>query len=390
MARSKRLTDIGVQSLKPRATRYVSPDPELPGHYIRMMPSGAKSYVAVARDPNGKQVWATIGATALFGIADARAKAREKILAIKSGQDRAGPESFAVVAEQWFKRHVEAKKLISAPDLRSCLDRHLLPTWGSRDFGSIRRGDVAKLLDTVEDSNGPVVADFVLATVRGLCNWYATRSSDYTSPIVRGMRRTDPRARARARILDDDEIRTIWKAAEANGTFGAFVRLALLTAQRREKVVGMRWEDLGLDGEWRIPGKDREKTTAGALVLPEVALAIIKAQPRLTSNPYVFAGVGANPIGGMSKRKAQFDAKLPDMPNWTVHDLRRTARSLMSRAGVLPHISERVLGHAIAGVEGVYDRHQYREEKANALRCLAGLIETILRGPADNVVALRG
>ena len=82
---------------------------------------------------------------------------------------------------------------------------------GGREFSSIRRGDVAKLLDTVEDSSGPIAADYVLSVVRGLCNWYAARHENYSSPIVRGMRRTDPKARARARILDDEEIRAVWK-----------------------------------------------------------------------------------------------------------------------------------------------------------------------------------
>jgi integrase len=81
--------------------------------------------------------------------------------------------------------------------------------------------------------------------------------------------------------------------------------------------------------------------------------------------------------------KRQFEARLPELPNWTLHDLRRTAKSLMAR--VRPDISERVLGHAIGGVEGVYDRHRYTEEKAYALKALAGLIENILR-PADTKV----
>ena len=92
-------------------------------------------------------------------------------------------------------------------------------------------------------------------------------------------------------------------------------------------------------------------------------------------------------ISGQSKRKAQFDAKVPIAP-WVFHDLRRTARSLMSRAGVRPDIAERVMGHSIAGVEGIYDRHSYRDEKAEALRRLAGLIETIIHPPVDNVVPL--
>jgi integrase len=79
---------------------------------------------------------------------------------------------------------------------------------------------------------------------------------------------------------------------------------------------------------------------------------------------------GASYIGGQSKRKTQFDSKVKIAP-WVFHDLRRTARSLMSRAGVRPDIAERVMGHAIRGVEGTHDRHSYREEKADALRRLA-------------------
>jgi Arm DNA-binding domain len=216
-------------------------DPELRGHYVRVRPTGAKTFCAVARAPNGKQVWHTIGASSLYTVAKAREKARAAIVAIQVGLDRDGPETFEAVAESWFRRHVQAKKLISGPHIRRTLDCHLLPAWGSRDFAGIRRGDVAKLLDTVEDSASATVADFALATLRGLCNWYATRHDDYQSPIVRGMKRSDARVRARARILDDDEIRAVWRAAEANGAYGACIRIALLTAQRRETVTTLRF-----------------------------------------------------------------------------------------------------------------------------------------------------
>ena len=151
MGRRKTMTDGQIAKLSPRPKPFTVPDPELPGHYVRVRPTGAKVFVAVARAPSGKQVWHTIGPASLYSIAEARGKAREAIKAIREGRDREGPETFETVAETWYKRHVEAKKLISAPDLRSCLDRHLLPAWRTRDFASVRRGDVAKLLDTVED-----------------------------------------------------------------------------------------------------------------------------------------------------------------------------------------------------------------------------------------------
>jgi integrase len=113
-------------------------------------------------------------------------------------------------------------------------------------------------------------------------------------------------------------------------------------------------------------------------MLPQAALAIIRGQPRLASNPYVFAGRGGGHMNGFSKCKRTLDGILPDVAPWTVHDLRRTARSLMSRIGVRPDISERVMGHVIGGVEGVYDRHSYKQEKADALSNLAHLIEGLL------------
>ncbi len=129
----------------------------------------------------------------------------------------------------------------------------------------------------------------------------------------------------------------------------------------------MRWEDIK-DGVWIIPSEKREKGNANELKLPKVALDIIEAQPRFASNPYVFAARGRTQLQNHTVAKAVFVAKLPEMPQWQLHDLRRTARSLMSRAGVRPDIAERVLGHVMGGVEGIYDRHKYDEEKAFALR----------------------
>ena len=389
MPRRKTLTDAAIAKLEPKAKTYTVPDPELPGLYVRVWPSGVKSFAAVARAPHGKQVWHSIGASPVVTIAQARTEARKAITAIRAGESRKGAQTVSIVAGQWLKRHVEANGLRSARRISRDLDRYILPAWGNRGFAGIKRGDVAELLDSIEDSAGPVAADKVLAHISKLCNWYATRHDNYSSPVVKGMRRSNPKERARERILNDDEIRTVWKAAESNGTFGAFLRLALLTAQRREKVAAMRWQDIAIDGTWTIPAEAREKGNARELVLPGAALDIINAQPRFADNPFVFAGRGNSHFSGYSKSKAAFDAKVR-LAQWQLHDLRRTARSLMSRAGIRPDIAERVLGHAIAGVEGVYDRHQYRDEKSDALRSLAALVSSIIKPPADNVVPIAG
>lgn len=393
MSRRRTLSDTGVANLMPRATRFAVPDPELRGHYVRVAPTGGKTYVTVARDPDGKQTWITIGTSELMSIEEARDKAREAIKRVRAGLPAVEPpptkpESFKAVSENYFKRHVLAQGLRSQNEIQRILTKYVLPVWQDREFVEIKRSHVASLLDAIQDRHGARQADYALAIVRGIANWFASRHDDYVSPFTRGMRRTDPKSRKRARTLDDDEIPVIWKQAERDGPFGAIIRLALLTAQRREKIAAMKWGDLSVGGEWRIPSEDREKGTGGLLVLPDMAVAIVQAQYRFTRNPHVFAGRGDGHFNGFSPCKRAFDAKVPIQP-WVVHDLRRTARSLMSRAGIRPDIAERVLGHAIVGVEGVYDRHSYRDEKADALKRLAGLIETIINPPAGNVVSIR-
>ena len=155
----------------------------------------------------------------------------------------------------------------------------------------------------------------------------------------------------------------------------------------------MKWADIS-SGVWEIATEPREKGNAGALRLPAVARAIIDAQPRYADNPYVLAGRAATHIANSGKTKAAFNTKLPpDMRPWVLHDLRRTARSLMSRAGVSREHAEHVMGHAVGGIVGVYDLHNYAAEKADALAKLADLIESIIAPPpvqkiADDKLAL--
>ena len=170
----------------------------------------------------------------------------------------------------------------------------------------------------------------------------------------------------------------MWNAA--TGSYGRLIRFLLLTAQRRDKVASMQWDDLAGD-VWTIRTEKREKGNAGELVLPQAALDVLDER----GEGLVFPGRGGKQISGWSVYKTRLD-KASGVSGWVLHDLRRTARSLMSRAGVRPDIAERVLGHARQGVEGVYDRHQYRDEKAHALKKLAGLVDLILRDPGDNVV----
>jgi integrase len=390
----KTLTDKGVAALKPRPQRFAYPDPELTGHYVRVQPSGAKAFVTVARNPSGKQIWSNIGATDVLSISEAREQAREVIKRVRAGLPAfeappTKPDSFEDIAHQWLKRHAEAKQLRSLKNIKRLLRVHVYPKWSDRAFLDIRRSDVAALLDAVEDGHGARQADLVLTVVRSIMNWQAARTDDYTPPVIRGMRRQNPKEHTRSRILSDDEIRAIWKQAEGNGGFGAIVRLALLTGQRRTKIAAMKWDNLSTHGVWTISLSPREKGNAGAIMLPPAALDIIRSQDRIGDSPYVFpAGRGNGHLCGFSEIKRDFDAELSDVAPWVLHDLRRTARSLMARAGTRPDIAERVMGHAIVGVEGIYDRHVYRDEKADALARLATLIDGIVHSK-PNVVPMQ-
>jgi integrase len=389
--RRKGLSDKQVASLPRRRRRYFHPDPELPSHGVRVLPEGTSSFYVIARDAFKKQRWVRIGSTAELTIADSREQARAVLKRLRAGltpfePPPVRPDTVADVVATWAKRHVEAKQLRTGEELRRVIERHVLPVWRDDAFTDIKRSDIARLLDSVEDRHGAWVADSVLAALRSVASWYASRHDAYVPPFVKNMRRVPASARKRSRTLTDDELRKVWKTAEASDdVYGAFVRVALLCGQRRAKVATMKWSGLAEDGTWTIPAAPREKGNAGVLKLPPLAMAIIKAQPHVHGSPYVFTGSHNDAIGGFSARHRVFKARA-GVEGFSVHDLRRCCRSLLSRAGVQPHIAERVLGHVVGGVEGVYDQHGYDSEKADALRRLARLITRIVDGEGGKSV----
>jgi integrase len=391
-ARRRSLTDRMLAAKPRRAKRYIEADPELRGCYIRVPPDGPIVFYAVTRDPYGKQTWAPLGTTAEMKLAEARERAREAIKRIKAGKPaieppKLKPESIAVVADNWLRRHVERNKHRTAIEMRRVVDVYVLPYWRDRTFTDIKRSDIAALLDVIEDKHGAQQADHVLGVLRAIASWVQSRDDTYVPPFAKGMRRVSKQAHQRARILNDDELRAVWRAA-GDDRFGALVRLLLFTAQRKEKILTLRWDDISADGVWTIRTEPREKGNPGKLLLPKQALEIITAQPRFVSSPYVLANSRGDAVWRASTRaKRRLDAQ-SGVTGWRLHDLRRSARSLLSRAGVRPDIAERVLGHAIGGVEQIYDRHTYDAEKGHALRELAALIERIVDPPAANIVAL--
>jgi integrase len=382
------------------------------GFGVRVTAAGARAFVLNYR-LRGREHRFTIGAWPDWSVLKAVREARNLRQRIDRGEnpleDRAPSPitvTVASVLDDFMARYVRNQKQPlrkrTAEEYESAFDRLVKPRIGKVGIYEVRRSHIIKILDEIEDANGPVAADRTLAYVRKAFNWYATRDDQFNVPVVRGMARVKPKERARTRVLSDEEIRAIWPELARAGTFGAFTKALLLTAQRRDEVANMSRRDIGSDGIWTIHAERYKSKRPNFVPLSKAALAVIAAQPKQDDCDYVFPSRAKTPYSGYSKSKAKLDkavfatmkkqakksAKVEPIPNWTLHDLRRTAKTLMARAGVRPDISERVLGHTIAGVEGIYDRHSYADEKRDALEKLAATIERILKPLPSNVQSL--
>jgi integrase len=307
----------------------------------------------------------------------------------------ASGETFQAVAEAWLKAEVDADpKRTSRPQARRSakekkrlLATHVLPKWAERSVHDIKRSDIANLLAKIQRNSTEATADSVLREVISPpLNWYEGRHDNFHSPVVAALK-SDKRTaaeKARDRILDEPEIRALWQATEGEGRFNGIVRLLLLTAQRLAKVQEIKHCDLR-DGVWTIATEPGEKGNAGSLRLPPLAGEVIAGQKVVDDNPYVFAGKArGRPYRNLVETKARLDHKMkktcPGMDGWRLHDLRRTARSLLARAGVADRVAEQVLGHKLKGVELIYNRHRYEAEKAAALLKLEELVREIVGG----------
>jgi len=395
-----KITKTAVDCMKPGD---VIADVGVKGFTARCLPSGAVSY-GVRYRVAGRQRWLALGLHGQIAPHQARLLAKKHIGAVASDRDPAAEReaqrarascTFNGILDSFVERHV--RHLRTAGEVERAFGKYVRPRLGDRSIYNLKRGDIAALLDDIVDEHGVVQADRVLAYLRKCFNWLATRDDTFTPPIVRGMNRTKPSQRARRRFLDEAEVRDVWRsldAAKVPAAFKNLVRVLLLTGQRRKEVSGMSWPEVERD-VWLIPATRRRKGGENTVPLTKMVrehLATPKASGFLFSTTN-----GQKAFSGFGKCKIVLDDAIaelrqsegrPPMPHWTLHDLRRTARSLMSRAGVDADHAERVLGHVVPGARGVYDRYSYLEEKRDALERLATLVERILN-PGSNVVALK-
>ena len=416
------------------------------GFAVRVTSAGTKAFVWFHR-VNGKPHLETLGrwdenaGGGSLTVRDAIVKCGERAKAVARGVDRKGnevdprPERTRRVqdgarpgglkiggawksgdnkAEQpepglldiFIERYViKEAKLRTADQIEATFARLVYPQIGGLGIYDIRRSHAVAMLDEVADESGPAMADKVLALVRKAFNWYALRDDAFNVPIVPGMARTKTKQRARKRVLDDQEICDLWAGLaivlDVPACYPAFVKSLLLNATRRNESARMSTAEL--DGDlWTIPG-ERYKTGLDHIIpMSAAARELIGTvpSPRVRKNAhFIFSTTdGEVPFSGFSKAKVELDKAIADirekdgrepMAPWVLHDLRRTARSLMSRAKVPTDHAERALGHVIGGVRETYDRYEYLDEKRAAFEALATIIDTILTPPESNITTLR-
>jgi integrase len=412
---AKALTQIAITKFKARPARYEISDGGCRGLRVVVFPSKAKSFILRYRF-RGLQRKLTLGPCLIPGgkadqseptdspelntplsLAAARELATKALRQARAGADpcaakrrereeqlAAESDTLGAIAEEFLRRVGPGLRTLN--QRKADLDLLCTSVLGRLPVCEITRGQYTRQLDHIADHNGPVRADRVLTALKRLLSWHSERS-DFLSPLGRGGRRTSIADRARTRVLSDDELRAVWAAAGKDRTpFGPFARLTLLTATRRGESAGLRRTELSDGGAtWIIPAARYKGERDTLIPLSEAAQAIIAAQP--IQGDFVFSSDGESPLTSFAERKAAFD-KLCGVTGWRIHDLRRTSRTLLSRAGISADIAERCLGHALTGVRRTYDLHAYEAEKRHAFEALAALIERIVRPPADVVVPL--
>lgn len=406
------LTDKAVLAAKAGMARREIPDPAAAGLYLVVQPSGVKSW-AVRYRFAGRPRKMTLGAYPGLSLKDARERAGAARDIVAAGRDPAVLEATAVserrsprtavedLLDDFLKRHGPTVRESTRAEYERLIEKELKPRWKGRVLGSIDRHDVLSVIDDIRDRSAPVLANRTFAVARKFFAWTVERGILPMSPVL-GARPMTPEV-SRDRVLSDREVIALWRACDAVGApWAAPIRLLLLTAQRREEVVAMRWSELDLAaGLWTLP-KERAKNGKEHFVpLSTAALAALADAVRIKDSKYVFSTTGETAVSGISKAKARIDAAMladlhEDDPaailaDWRLHDLRRTAATAMAALGHPPHVVEAVLNHksgTIRGVSAVYNRHNYAAEKRAALCDWASHVAALVGKPKDNVLVM--
>jgi len=395
-----KLTSKAVESIKPRAARQEIPDGLLPGLYLIVQPSGARSW-AVRYRHNGRPRKHTLGPYPAIDLASARALGTKALRAVAEDRDPATERqdqranSVADIVARFLathgQRHYRPRTFAETERL---LRQNLVARWGNQPLASITRKQLRDLLDQLVANDTPMLANRVHSIVRRLFGWAVEHEIIAASPLI-GLK-APAEEKSRDRILTDQELRAVWQAAGQLGVYGTLVRLLILTGQRRGEIAGLTWQEIDLDKRLICLPRERVKNDrAHEIPLSPQAVALIKALPR-NSERYALC-LRSGLMNGFGKLKVRLD-KACGVADFTLHDLRRTTASRMARLGVNLPVIEKVLNHvsgSFAGVVGIYQRHDFAGEKRKALELWGNHVATVVgdkpsrRVSAGDVISLR-
>lgn len=406
---SKRLTARAIERIRPpKSGRAEHWDDLVKGFGLRVTEKGNRSFVVLTRIGGRKLIRVTLRQPVVgpdYGVClkKARAEATLIIEAARRGEDPRlklrgeEPETVAKAAEKFLDRYVRHEGLRSGDEIERLFRKDILPVIGNRPLVELDRADMHRVLDKVS-KRAPVLANRVYAALSRFTRWLVEYSHIPASPLT-GVPKPLKTEKRRDRVLAPLEIKQLWAAWERQQyPFGSLCMLLIMLGQRRQETAGMRWSDIDLEGDdpiWTIPKEIAKNGIAHVVPLPEPVAELLKALPQ--RGPYVFSTSprGDRPVSGFSRAKAITDRIVAkdgeELSDWRWHDLRRTVASGIAEAGYSVQVLAKVLNHSdrvVSGITSVYNQHQYRREKRDALTAWTNRLKTMVKTDNSNVVRL--
>jgi integrase len=382
-------------------------DTEQRGLAVRVMAVGTKSYLA-QYSRAGKKHRVPLGSVDAISLAMARDAARAIMGRVAIGENPAVERKVLAEAskaaglrervtlrrllDDWTRLHLAHRSANYRQEATRALAK-AFEDWLPRSAERLDKAAVVAALDRLSPSMARAVAGYG----RACFAWAQKRGLLPANPFLDLP--VPPANVKRDRVLTDAEAAKVWKAAATTpAPYGPIVQLLMLTGQRRDEVGGMRWEELAPDlAAWTVPAERTKNGVPSIVPLPEPARAILAGRERSRrgggAGGLVFPGEGGRPFGNWSKSKAALD-RASGVTGWRLHDLRRTVATGLQRLGVRLEVTEAVLNHVSGtrgGIVGIYQRHDWRQEKRAALDSWAAHLLAIAADeqPAEKVVPMR-
>jgi integrase len=386
-----KLTAKKLEKLRATGTQtdYFDQGAHVPGFGIRVSAAGRRVWFLLYR-VNGKLKRHTIGTNPPMGLEAARTAARRQLLGVQvdeadpqaAKKARRSADTFDALAQRFIEDYAKPHKATWNEDARQ-IRTMCLPRWKGKAAVDITRADVRELLRDVAKKRGGVTANRLRALISKLFRWSV--SQDYLPANPASDLPKLAKETGRERVLGEDEIREFWQRANdvENPAIALWLKLRLLTGQRGETLLKMKWVDVDIDKVcvWEVPAADMKARNAHVVPLSSSVCELLKtAKDTHQKLPtYVLDG-------GRARRLRLGVTDLVGLEDFQPRDLRRTCATGMARCGTQRFVVSRVLGHVDRSVTGIYDRFEYLNEKRVALDAWARRVSQILEGKADDSV----